>query len=156
NAAVLLTATRGIAVTEHTEQQERITLPLARLRWLQEMGVAPALLRPYAPGHIATSRTQPTSSIHAQANQQTQPTAHPRPGRSNTVAPDPGQQRSQQGARRGMCGELLRSMRRPQQAEHKRAHESKSSRESKHSSEGKQPDESKRAQSPAAPLKKDS
>lgn len=36
-------------MTERSEQHHNITLPLVRLRWLQEMGVPPALLRPYAP-----------------------------------------------------------------------------------------------------------
>lgn len=88
-----------------TEQQERITLPLARLRWLQEMGIAPALLRSYAPGRVVTPREQQGTMVGADATEQ---------------APSIGQQSTdQQGAGRTMFEEMLRSMERPQRPESK-------------------------------------
>ncbi|HLS16757.1 MAG TPA: uracil-DNA glycosylase [Paenalcaligenes sp.] len=69
-----MTGTREYAVTQQTDQTQqatRITLPLARLRWLQEMGIAPALLRPYAPQTPAEARpaekrtASPEAPLHA-------------------------------------------------------------------------------------------
>lgn len=73
---------------EQSEQQNALTLPLARLRWLQEMGVAPALLRPYAP-----KRTDPGNK------NQTKPLATAEQGLGE-----------QQGSGRELFQEMLRSM----------------------------------------------
>ncbi|HLR30525.1 MAG TPA: uracil-DNA glycosylase family protein [Paenalcaligenes sp.] len=112
DSAVGTIGTRGIAVTEQTEQQERITLPLARLRWLQEMGVAPALLRPYAPGRVAPARASQATVAGPDATDQTHPTDQQGSAHEGT---------NQQGAGRAMFEEMLRSMERPPQAESKRS-----------------------------------